>query len=110
MALRDYLAEEVARECAATRITRREALRQLGLMGLSVTAAGALLAACAGSDDNSATPARPGTVDRGAGTTATTAATPASTTTVAKGAGTAEAVTFAGPQGPRHWRARRRRG
>ena len=98
MALRDYLAEEVARDCAATRITRREALRQLGLMGLSVTAAGALLAACASDDGNSeGSSGRP--VDR---TPATSAASP-STTAPATSAPTtnalSEAITFAGPQG-----------
>ena len=99
MALRDYLAEEVARECAATRITRREALRQLGLMGLSVTAAGALLTACA-SDDTNAGSTRSRPVDRTLATDSpsttvipTTSAPPTTATAVA------EAVTFAGPQG-----------
>jgi carboxymethylenebutenolidase len=98
MALRDYLAEEVARECAATRITRREALRQLGLMGLSVTAAGALLAACASDDSNSTASSRPRPVDRTPVTTRPSNTT-APPTTAPAATGVAEAVTFAGPQG-----------
>jgi carboxymethylenebutenolidase len=94
MALRDYLAEEVARDCAAARISRREALRQLGLMGLSVSAAGALLAACGSTGDNAATQSRSGTRAK----PTTTPPASASSTTATKGT-TAEAVTFAGPQG-----------
>jgi carboxymethylenebutenolidase len=48
MALRDYLATEVALDHAEGRLTRREALRKLGLLGLSTVAASGLLAACAG--------------------------------------------------------------
>jgi len=42
----EYLAAEVALDHADGQLTRREALRQLGTMGLSVIAASALLAAC----------------------------------------------------------------
>jgi carboxymethylenebutenolidase len=48
MALRDYLATEVALDHAEGQLTRREALRKLGLLGLSTVAASGLLAACAG--------------------------------------------------------------
>jgi carboxymethylenebutenolidase len=44
-----YLAEEVAEEHADGIITRREAMRRLGLLGLGATAASGLLAACGGS-------------------------------------------------------------
>ncbi|MDQ4068846.1 MAG: dienelactone hydrolase family protein, partial [Actinomycetota bacterium] len=43
----EYLATEVAIDHAEGHLTRREALRRLGMMGLSLTAASALLAACA---------------------------------------------------------------
>jgi carboxymethylenebutenolidase len=46
-ALKRYLAEEVAIDHADGILSRREALRRLGLMGLSATAAAGLLAACA---------------------------------------------------------------
>jgi carboxymethylenebutenolidase len=47
MAHRDYLAEEVAEDWVDGLITRREALRRLALLGLSMSAAASLLAACA---------------------------------------------------------------
>ena len=53
MALDQYLAEEVALDCVEGLVSRREALRRLGLLGLTATAGAALLAACGG-DDNSA--------------------------------------------------------
>ena len=53
MALHQYLAEEVALDCVVGVLSRREAMRRLGLLGLSATAGAALLAAC-GSDDDSA--------------------------------------------------------
>jgi carboxymethylenebutenolidase len=46
MAMREYLAEEVALDYADALVTRREALRRLALLGLSAGAAVALLAAC----------------------------------------------------------------
>jgi carboxymethylenebutenolidase len=47
MALRDYLVGEVAEDYSDGVLTRREALRRLGLLGLSASAASALLSACA---------------------------------------------------------------
>lgn len=52
MALGDYLAGEVAQDFADGLLSRREALRRLGLLGLSLTGASALLAACGGDDDD----------------------------------------------------------
>jgi carboxymethylenebutenolidase len=46
MALRDYHASEVALDHVDGLLTRREALRKLGLLGLSAAAATELLAAC----------------------------------------------------------------
>jgi carboxymethylenebutenolidase len=50
MALGEYLAGEVVEDYADALITRREALRRLCLLGLSVSSAGTLLAACGGDD------------------------------------------------------------
>jgi carboxymethylenebutenolidase len=81
MAMRDYLAEEVATDFADSLLTRREALRRLGLLGLSTSAALALLAGCGGggSDDKS----------KRASTTTRAPAAPSA----------ADAVRFPGPQG-----------
>jgi carboxymethylenebutenolidase len=48
--LHQYLAEEIAEDHAAGKISRREALRRLAFMGFSALSASALLAAC-GSDE-----------------------------------------------------------
>jgi len=83
MAMREYLAEEIATDFADALLTRREALRRLALVGLSTSAAAALLAACGGGGghgDESKT-------NKTTGTTA--AAAPA----------TAESVRFQGPNG-----------
>ncbi|MBF6475132.1 MULTISPECIES: dienelactone hydrolase family protein [Nocardia] len=48
--LQRYVAEEIATDHADGILTRREALRRLGLLGLGATAAAALLSACAGGD------------------------------------------------------------
>jgi carboxymethylenebutenolidase len=53
--LQRYLAEEVAEDHADGIITRREAMRRLGLLGLGATAAGTLLAACGSNADASST-------------------------------------------------------
>ena len=82
MAFERYLAEEVAIDHGDGMISRREALRRLGLLGLGVPAASALLAACGGDGD-------------GAGSTATTAAAAAPPGPVVE----TEAMTFPGPEG-----------
>jgi carboxymethylenebutenolidase len=46
MALRSYLVGEVAEDFADGLLTRREALRRLGLLGVGIGSASALLAAC----------------------------------------------------------------
>jgi carboxymethylenebutenolidase len=79
MALRDYLAEEIATDFGDSLLTRREALRRLGLIGLTSSAAVALLAACGGGDDKSESTSR---------STRAPAAAPA-----------AETVRFSGPRG-----------
>lgn len=80
MALKRYLAEEVAVDHADGQITRREALRRLAYLGLGAAAAGSLLAACAREEDP--------TVQR------TPGATPAGPSPL----GT-EDITFEGPDG-----------
>jgi carboxymethylenebutenolidase len=50
MALRDYLVGEVAEDYSDGELTRREALRRLGLLGLSAGAASTLLSACAAAE------------------------------------------------------------
>ena len=54
---REYLAGEVAEDHSLGLMTRREALRRLGMMGFSVAGAAALLAACGSSDDDEGAPA-----------------------------------------------------
>jgi carboxymethylenebutenolidase len=54
VALREYIAGEIAQEYADGRLTRREALHRLALVGLTLTGAAALLAACGGDDGDDA--------------------------------------------------------
>jgi len=86
MALHGYLTEEIVQDCADGLLSRREALRRLALLGLSLPAAGVLLAAC--SDDDTPTAS-------GASSTASAASTPAS----ASAAGAAELIRFKGQSG-----------
>ena len=93
MALERYLANEVALDFTDGIITRRDALRRLALMGLSASAAGALLAACAKQKDEG-NPAIVGGPSSPAATTSTAAPAPRATS-----AGNAEAITVPGPSG-----------
>jgi carboxymethylenebutenolidase len=79
--IQKYLAEEVAEDLADGIITRREAMRRLGLMGLSASAAAALLATFSGAPAPAATRRR----GRRDAETEWAAVAP-------------EAVTFAGPR------------
>jgi carboxymethylenebutenolidase len=76
MALKDYIASEVALDCEEGYLTRREALRRLGLMGVTGAAAAALLAACGDDDD-----AAPDTTSAAASTSAAPSSTAATSTT-----------------------------
>jgi carboxymethylenebutenolidase len=82
MALRDYILQEVTTDYSQSVISRREALRRLGLLGLSATAAGALLAACGGNGGDEASTTR---------TAPPTSAKP--------GPVEAQSITFDGPRG-----------
>jgi carboxymethylenebutenolidase len=84
-----YLAEEVAVDHADGIISRREALRRLGLLGLSLTAASALLAACTKEESPGLTAISP----------APTAGTSTPPTPAATGAVPTQEITFAGPGG-----------
>jgi carboxymethylenebutenolidase len=88
MALREYLATEVAEDQADRIISRREALRRLSLLGLSSSAAVALLASCAPSVR------APAASSQAAGTPASPAS-PAPSPDATSG----EEIRFAGPRG-----------
>jgi carboxymethylenebutenolidase len=87
----DYLTGEVVVDYADGVIDRREALRQLGLLGVGLGVAAPMLAAC-DSDDGS-----------GSGSTGTNTGTAAPSASGSAPAGpapvTTEAITFAGPDG-----------
>ena len=85
MALRPYLIEEITRDCVAGALTRREAIRRLGLLGVSAATATTMLASAP------------------AGVGASSGATLPPTDTAATDSSTpleeAEEITFAGPAG-----------
>lgn len=87
--LQRYIAEEIATDHAEGLLSRREALRRLGLLGMGTPAAMALLAACADSGKQSSP-------------TTTAASSSASPPAAPPGTATAlqpTAITFAGPEG-----------
>src|SRR6266508_2467452 len=84
-----YLAEEVAEDLADGIITRREAMRRLGLLGMTGAAATGLLATFAAGEAAAATSEIPADQDSRRGASETTWAP------VAR-----EAITFAGPRVP----------
>lgn len=88
MGLHRYVAEEIAADCGEGLISRREALRRLGLLGLGAAASATLLAACGDDDDD----------DGVAVATTTGGDVPTSTTSAAVGV-TGEIIRFAGPRG-----------
>lgn len=97
--VKEYLATEVALDHAEGQFTRREALRRLGMMGISLTAASALLAACAGDGDGENQVVAPsGQASTTQAPVATTVAGPTTTrpaTTPVPG----QDITFPGPRG-----------
>jgi carboxymethylenebutenolidase len=90
MALQDYLASEVGEDWADGIISRREALRRLALLGLSVGSAIALLEACspAGGPPSSSALVASGSAAASGSVGATGSA---------RGDLTGESITFAGP-------------
>jgi carboxymethylenebutenolidase len=105
-----YLLEEIALDFRDGHISRREALRRLGLMGLGATAATSLLTACGGEPANTAAPDATGTPPtEAAAPTATSAASEASPMLTASAAPSepppvlppskpTEPITFNGPE------------
>lgn len=85
--LQRYIAEEIATDHVDGLLSRREALRRLGMLGVGTAAATALIAAC--SQKRPASPATP---------TPTTAAAPAGPAPGMDTARAGEAVTWAGPR------------
>jgi carboxymethylenebutenolidase len=79
--LREYLAGEVAEDYGAGFVSRREALRRLGLLGVGLSSATALLAACSGDDDDAASGSKesPKTSAEGSSSESTAATTPPTT-------------------------------
>lgn len=95
MALRGYLVEEVTQDFADGLLTRRDALHRLGLLGIGVVGASALLAAC--ESDGGGGAADTSTPDSGPGATGPS---PGATGTPTPGASPGgEPVRFAGPSG-----------
>lgn len=91
----EYLATEVALDHVHGQLTRREALRRLGMMGLSLTAASALLAACGDDSDEETTgPAAQASTTAAPATTAAAPTTRPATTPV-----TPQDVTYPGANG-----------
>jgi carboxymethylenebutenolidase len=90
--LQRYIAEEIATDHVDGLLSRREALRRLGLLGISATAASALIAACGDK--------RPAQTEASAPSSTTAPTTTAAAE--APGMDTAlptEAITWAGPRG-----------
>jgi len=98
MALEDYIAQEIALDCNDGLLSRREALRRLGLMGMTAAAATAVLAACG--DDGGGATASDEPTSASAATTAPNATTaPSASTTAATASATGEEIRFTGPSG-----------
>ena len=102
MALRDYIVQEVALDCEAGLLSRREALRRLGLLGVTAAAATALLAAC-GDDGDASSPTSAAAASAGATPSSAVAAesssTPASSAAGAPATAEGEEIRFTGPNG-----------
>lgn len=93
---KQYLAEEVALDHAGGQLTRREALRRLGMMGVSLTAASALLAACGDDgDDQVVAPSGQASTTAGTPTTVVTTSAPRPATTPVA----TQDITYPGPEG-----------
>lgn len=90
MALRRYLAEEIALDCQEGLLTRREAMRRLGLLGLTAAASSALLASCSPGEDETPSPPQPGAA-------ASTQTDAPSSSAAAKAVG--QDITFKGKRG-----------
>ncbi|MXP22033.1 dienelactone hydrolase family protein [Gordonia sp. HNM0687] len=90
--LQRYIAEEIATDHADGLMSRREALRRLGLLGMSAIGASSLLTACGGGDDETA-------ATSSAATAKPSTAGPDSDAPGMDTAVSTEAITWAGPRG-----------
>ncbi|MGZ8527771.1 MAG: dienelactone hydrolase family protein [Candidatus Limnocylindrales bacterium] len=101
MAFLDYLTGEVAEDWVDGLISRRDALRRLALLGLSASAAGALLAACAAESVSAPPSGASGSVRPPAsgGASGPAAASPPAAVSPSAAAVVGEAIRFAGPRG-----------
>lgn len=96
--LQRYLVEEVATDFADGHMSRREALRRLGLLGVETVAASSLLAACATSNTAPAASGGPTATATGPSPAATGTATAAPKPVLPPSLPTS-AITFPGPEG-----------
>jgi carboxymethylenebutenolidase len=103
MALKDYIVQEVAIDCEAGLLSRREALRRLGLLGVTAAAATALLAACGdgGDDGSSSSPAASsaGATPSSGAPAGESSSTPTSSSGDAPATAEGEEIRFSGPSG-----------
>src|SRR3954470_23309733 len=106
MALKDYLATEVGEDWADGIVSRREALRRLALLGLSLTSAIALLEACAPVGGPAASSVSSGHRAASAAASASAGTRQGSGGSASAAAGSSgsaaaagDAITFAGPNG-----------
>jgi carboxymethylenebutenolidase len=90
--LQRYIAEEIATDHVDGLLSRREALRRLGLLGIGATAASALIAACG--EKRPAQPQESAPASTTAPTTAAAGSPPGMDTAVPT-----EPITWAGPRG-----------
>jgi carboxymethylenebutenolidase len=74
-----YVAEEIAENCAEGQFSRREAMRRLAYLGFSAASASALLAACGDDDDETASSQSPTTGAPGTSAPPSTTGTPGAT-------------------------------
>ena len=86
--LERYVAEEIATDHVDGLLTRREALRRLGLLGMGAAAAGALIASCADKRSDSAPVSSP------------VSSSPSGPPPGMVTARPTEPITWAGPRGP----------
>jgi carboxymethylenebutenolidase len=98
MALENYLAEEIALDCAEGLMTRREAVRRLTLLGLTATGAATLLAACGSDAKEGAASTTAAAATTSASPSAATSSTTASSASAPPGPA-AEEIRFTGPNG-----------
>src|SRR4051794_38026381 len=85
--LERYLTEEIAIDHADGLVSRREAIRRLGLLGVSAAAAATLLSACANDKPTAAS------------ATASSPSSPSPSASPPAPATPTAAITFAGPEG-----------